>query len=194
MYLPKTTSLPEVEFEWKIPKWSNAIERDRARTYFQVYAACAALHFMEKALAELHAGHTKTWTEFKVPEEAIGCGFHEAVRGVLSHHVVIQRGQDRELPSVSADALECQSARHLWHAGSVRRCGAEHADLRRKRPRQVQGHRHHARGAELRSLPALRRAHVPGERQSAGDAPFPDVRSSTLNSHDGVTGVRVVAV
>ena len=49
MYLPKTTSLPEVEFEWKIPKWSNAIERDRARTYFQVYAACCALHFMEKA-------------------------------------------------------------------------------------------------------------------------------------------------
>src|SRR5208282_3908678 len=59
MYLPKTTSLPEVEFEWKVPKWSNAIERDRARTYFQVYAACAALHFMEKALAELHAGHTQ---------------------------------------------------------------------------------------------------------------------------------------
>ena len=37
IYLPKTTSLPEVEFEWKIPKWSNAIERDRARTYFQAY-------------------------------------------------------------------------------------------------------------------------------------------------------------
>jgi hydrogenase large subunit len=36
--LPKTTSLPEVEFEWKIPKWSNAIERDRASTYFQAYA------------------------------------------------------------------------------------------------------------------------------------------------------------
>ena len=93
MYLPKTASLPEVEFEWKIPKWSNAIERDRARTYFQVYAAAAALHFMEKALEELHAGRTKTWTEFKVPEEAIGCGFHEAVRGVLSHHVVIREGK-----------------------------------------------------------------------------------------------------
>ena len=36
---------------------------------------------------------TKTWTEFKVPEEAIGCGFHEAVRGVLSHHVVIREGK-----------------------------------------------------------------------------------------------------
>ena len=38
---------------------------DRARprsTYFQAYAAGMALHFMEKALAELHAGHTSTWT------------------------------------------------------------------------------------------------------------------------------------
>ena len=31
--------------------------------------------------------------DFKVPEEAIGCGFHEAVRGVLSHHVVIREGK-----------------------------------------------------------------------------------------------------
>jgi hydrogenase large subunit len=93
MYLPKTMSLPEVEFEWKIPKWSNAIERDRARTYFQVYAAAAALHFVEQALAELHAGRTKTWSDFTVPQDAIGCGFHEAVRGVLSHHVVIRDGK-----------------------------------------------------------------------------------------------------
>jgi hydrogenase large subunit len=93
MYLPKTTSLPEVEFEWKIPKWSNAIERDRARTYFQVYAASAALYFVEQALAELHAGRTRTWSEFTVPQDAIGCGFHEAVRGVLSHHVVIRDGK-----------------------------------------------------------------------------------------------------
>ncbi|MGA2427751.1 MAG: nickel-dependent hydrogenase large subunit [Candidatus Acidiferrum sp.] len=93
MYLPRTTSLPEVEFEWKIPKWSNAIERDRARTYFQVYAASAALYFVEQALAELHAGRTRTWSEFTVPQDAIGCGFHEAVRGVLSHHVVIRDGK-----------------------------------------------------------------------------------------------------
>ncbi|MGB9361438.1 MAG: nickel-dependent hydrogenase large subunit, partial [Candidatus Sulfotelmatobacter sp.] len=93
IYLPKTMSKPEVEFEWKVPKWSNAIERDRARTYFQAYAAACALHFAEKAMAELHAGKTKTWSDFKVPEEAIGCGFHEAVRGVLSHHVVIRNGK-----------------------------------------------------------------------------------------------------
>jgi hydrogenase large subunit len=93
IYLPKTALLPEVEFEWKIPQWSNAIERNRARTYFQAYSAAAALYFVEQALKELHAGRTATWTDFKVPDEAIGCGFHEAVRGVLSHHVVIRKGK-----------------------------------------------------------------------------------------------------
>ena len=88
--IPKTALKPEVEFEWKIPKWSNAIERDRARSYFQAYAAAVALYCCEKAMAELHAGRTETFTPFTVPDEAIGCGFHEAVRGVLSHHLVIR--------------------------------------------------------------------------------------------------------
>jgi len=93
MYLSRTAPLLEVEFEWTIPKWSNAIERDRARTYFQVYAAACALYSADQALDEVHAGRTKTWSEFTVPDEAIGCGFHEAVRGVLSHHVVIRDGK-----------------------------------------------------------------------------------------------------
>jgi hydrogenase large subunit len=93
IYLPKTAGKPEAEFEWKIPKWSNALERDRARTYFQAYSAAAALYFAEQAMKELHMGNTKTFREFKVPEEGIGCGFHEAVRGVLSHHVVIRKGK-----------------------------------------------------------------------------------------------------
>ena len=91
--LPKTASLPEVEFEWKIPRWSNALERGRARTYFQAYAAAAAVYFVEKALDEVYAGRLQTSTPYKVPEDAIGCGFHEAVRGVLSHHVVIRDGK-----------------------------------------------------------------------------------------------------
>ena len=91
--LPKTVSMPETEFEWKIPKWSNTLERNRARTYFQAYAAASAVYFVERALADLHAGQTKTWNSFKVPDDAIGCGFHEAVRGVLSHHVVIRNGK-----------------------------------------------------------------------------------------------------
>jgi hydrogenase large subunit len=88
--LPKTATKPDVEFTWRVPKWSNAIERDRARTYFQAYACACAYYFTEKAMAEVHAGRTATFTPFKVPDEAIGCGFHEAVRGVLSHHLVIR--------------------------------------------------------------------------------------------------------
>jgi hydrogenase large subunit len=93
IHLPKTVSMPEADLEWKIPKWSNTIERNRARTYFQAYAAAAALYFVDRALEEVHAGRTETAAQFKVPDEAIGCGFHEAVRGVLSHHVVIQKGK-----------------------------------------------------------------------------------------------------
>jgi hydrogenase large subunit len=91
--LPRTASKPEARFEWKIPKWSNTLERDRARSYFQAYAAACALHFVDKALAELNSGHDKTWEPFKVPKDAIGCGFTEAVRGVLSHHLVIRGGK-----------------------------------------------------------------------------------------------------
>ena len=60
--LPRTILKPEVSFEWKTPvdkqgtPLSNAIERNRARTYFQAYAAGCALHFIEKALAEVRGG------------------------------------------------------------------------------------------------------------------------------------------
>lgn len=91
--LPKSLTKPEVEFTWRIPKWSNAIERDRARSYFQAYAAAVAMYCVEKAMDDVRAGRTQTFTPFKVPDEAIGCGFHEAVRGVLSHHLVIRKGR-----------------------------------------------------------------------------------------------------
>jgi len=91
--LPRSASFPETRLEWRIPRWSNTIERDRARAYFVAYAAAAAVYFVEQALAEVRAGRTKTFTDFTVPDEAIGCGFHEAVRGVLSHHLVIRDGK-----------------------------------------------------------------------------------------------------
>jgi hydrogenase large subunit len=88
--LPKTGQLPETRLEWKIPRWSNTLERNRARTYFQAYAAAVASYFLERGLAEVHAGRRATWTPYEVPESGIGCGFHEAVRGALSHHMVIR--------------------------------------------------------------------------------------------------------
>ncbi len=91
--LPKTALRPEAHLEWKIPQWSNALERDRARIYFLAYSAAMALHFVEKALELVRQGETKVFQDFTVPDDAIGCGFHEAVRGVLSHHLVIRDGK-----------------------------------------------------------------------------------------------------
>ncbi len=93
MVLPKGHSMPEMELEWKVPAKSNAIERDRARSYHQAYSAAVALYNLEKALVEVRAGRTKSWADFKVPQEAVSVGFHEAARGVLSHHMVIRDGK-----------------------------------------------------------------------------------------------------
>jgi hydrogenase large subunit len=91
--LPKTPGTPEVRLEWTPPPFPNTIERNRARMYFVAYAAGMALHFVDQALNEVRAGNTKVFQEFTVPDEAIGVGFHEAVRGVLSHHLVIKNGK-----------------------------------------------------------------------------------------------------
>ena len=180
MYLPKTMSMPEVEFEWKIPKWSNAIERDRARTYFQAYAACCALYFAEQALGGIARRPDENLERIqssgrrdrlRIPRSGARSAF--ASRGD-------SRRQNRKLSSVSADSVECQSARYLRHAGAVRGCGAEHADLRREWAGQIQGHRHHARGAQLRSVPAVRRAHVSRQWQGAEDQPFAAIRQPDL--------------
>jgi hydrogenase large subunit len=73
-----------------VPRWANTLERDRARAYFLAYAAAMAMEFVEHALERVYQGDVRTFTDFKVPDDAIGCGFHEAVRGVLSHHLVIR--------------------------------------------------------------------------------------------------------
>jgi hydrogenase large subunit len=92
--LPTTSTMPETSFEWKIPEQgSNTLERGRARAYFIAYSAAQAVYFVEQALELVRAGDTKVFQEFEVPDEAIGCGFHEAVRGVLSHHMVIRDGK-----------------------------------------------------------------------------------------------------
>lgn len=97
--LPRSDELPEMTLEWKIPydkngqPLSNALERDRARAYFVAYSAAMAFTFLEQAMELVRAGDTKVFSNYEVPDEAIGCGFHEAVRGVLSHHLVIRDGK-----------------------------------------------------------------------------------------------------
>ena len=91
---PRPRLRPEVELRVEDPR-SGATPSSAtgpAPTSRPTPPACA-LYFVEKALAEVRAGRTKTWEPFKVPDEAIGCGFTEAVRGVLSHHMVIRDGK-----------------------------------------------------------------------------------------------------
>ena len=122
----------------------------------------------------------RTWTDFKVPDEAIGCGFHEAVRGVLSHHVVIRDGKIANYHPYPPTPWNANPRDIVRHARTLRGRRAEHADLRGERAGQIQGHRHHARRAQLRSLPAVRRAHVSRRGQDARDASFADVRGTTV--------------
>ena len=92
--LPKTAMMPEAEFEWKIPKWSNAIERDRATHLFPgLCGGDGAVLRGEGACRSSTPATRRPGRTSRSRKNAIGCGFHEAVRGVLSHHVVIRDGK-----------------------------------------------------------------------------------------------------
>ena len=178
--LPKTPDTPEVDLEWKIPQWSNAIERDRARIYFVAYAAGCAFHFLDRAFEEVRAGRTKTFENFDVPDDAIGCGFHEAVRGVLSHHMVIRDGKIANYHPYPPTPWNGSPTDSFGTPGPVRGRLQRHADLRGGRRGELPRHRHHARGPLLRPVPAVRRAHVPGQRQDDQAGALADVRGARL--------------
>ena len=171
--LPRTMSKPAVTFEWTIPRdsegrpLSNAIERDRARTYFQAY--CGGLR---TALRGEGAGRDPGRADQDLGAvHRAGRGVQRRVhrggprRAVASHGD--PRREDRELPPVPADAVERQRAGQLRDPGAVRGRGAEHPDLRGEPAGEVQGHRRDAGRAQLRPVPAVRRAHVPGRRQGS---------------------------
>ena len=125
----------------------------------------SALHNLERAQAEIRAGRTKSWNDFTVPEETISVGFHEAARGVLSHHMVIREGKIANYQPYPPTPWNGNPRDFHGTPGPVRGRGAEHADLRGERPGELQGGRHHAGGPLVRPVPALRRAHV---RQGQG--------------------------
>jgi len=161
------------------------VQRHRARSarsYFQAYAAACALHFIDKALAEVRAGTARPGSS-SVPRDSIGCGFTEAVRGVLSHHLVIRDGKIANYHPYPPP-LERQPARQLRDTRALRGLGAGAANLRRKPAGEVQRRGHHALGPQLRSLLALRRSHVPGKRARCWRKSTPPWRSSIRRSSE----------
>ena len=90
-------------------------------------------------------------------------GFHEAARGVLSHHMVIEDGKIANYQPYPPTPWNASPRDVYGTPGPLRGRGAEHADLRGERPGELQGDRHHAGGPLVRPVPAVRRAHVRGK-------------------------------
>jgi hydrogenase large subunit len=92
--VPEST-MPAMEFEWKIPQVWNAFERNRGRAYHLAYVNLVALDNWLICMDLLKRGYDKVHTPFEPPRKGtqIGVGFWGAGRGYLTHHAVIDNGQ-----------------------------------------------------------------------------------------------------
>ena len=106
-------------------------------------------------VAEVRAGQHQDLETVQGARGGIGCGFTEAVRGVLSHHMVIRRRKDRELSPVPADAVERSSATPTARRARTRtRCKTRRSSRRTAR-RNSRGSTSCARSAaSTRACPA----------------------------------------
>jgi hypothetical protein len=171
MVLPKTGGMPEMELEWTIPEKSNAIERDRARDLPPGLLGARRAAQPREGAGEIRAGRTKSWTTSRCPR-GVSVGFHEAARGVLSHHMVIRDGKIANYQPYPPTPWNANPRDVLRHARPLRGRRPEHADLRGERAGELQGRGHHAGRPLVRPVPAVRRAHVHrGGTRAQGRAP-----------------------
>ena len=106
---------------------------------------------------------------FEVPDEAFSCGFTEAVRGVLSHHMVIKGGKIANYHPYPPTPWNA-SVRDVYGTPGPYEDAVQNTPIFEENSAgQLQGHRHHARGAQLRPVPAVRRAHVSRPGQDPAD-------------------------
>lgn len=92
--VPEST-MPAMEFEWKIPSVWNAFERNRGRAYHLAYVNMVALDNWLICMDLLKRGYDKVHTPFELPTKGtqVGVGFWGAGRGFLTHHAVIDNGR-----------------------------------------------------------------------------------------------------
>ncbi|MEJ2097780.1 MAG: nickel-dependent hydrogenase large subunit, partial [Deltaproteobacteria bacterium] len=93
--LPKATIAgyrvsDETEFEWRIPDRVNAIERVRARAYYYAFSVYTMYLDVLKSLELVKSGNAKIWNKYSRPRNGIGVGMIDAMRGALSHWVVMK--------------------------------------------------------------------------------------------------------
>src|SRR5262249_408658 len=95
--------------------------------------------------------------------------------------------KDAHRPPPPADPVDGRAPRPVRHPRPLPGRGAEHAELRGEPAGAVQGDRHHARGPQLRPVPAVRGAHVPRQRQGAGEGALADDRRPLHLTRGGST-------
>ena len=93
--VPKATvagymNADELEFEWKIPKHVNTIERIRARAYYHAYSAYIMFNQVLAGLELVKSGNMKVWNKYEKNKDGFGVGMHEAMRGGVAHWVVMK--------------------------------------------------------------------------------------------------------
>jgi Ni,Fe-hydrogenase I large subunit len=110
-----------------------------------------------------------------VPDEAIGCGFHEAVRGVLSHHVVIRDGKIANYHPYPPTPWNANPRDIYGTPGPYEDAVQNTPIFEENGPENFKGIDIMRDSTQLRSVFALRRAHVPWQWEATRDAPFPNV-------------------
>ena len=171
MVLPRSPNMPEMELEWNVP---GEVQRDRARPRPHLPPGLQRADRAAQPRARDEGGPGRPDQELEQLQGSRHRGQLRLPRGgprrALAPHGD-PGGQDRELPALPADPVEREPSRRLRDSRALRGRGPEHADLRGERTRELQGDRHHAGGPVVRSVPAVRRAHVHRRGQGPqGDA------------------------
>jgi hydrogenase large subunit len=82
---------PAALLRWSIPERPNALERNRARAYQVAYAAMVAFADLLKAFDYIRRGEATMSVRFLIPDRKISAGFWESGRGMVTHHLVIDK-------------------------------------------------------------------------------------------------------
>jgi len=82
---------PAARLRWQIPERPNTLERNRARAYQVAYAVMVAYADLLKAFDYVRRGEVTMSVRFLHPERKISAGFWECGRGMVTHHLVIDK-------------------------------------------------------------------------------------------------------
>jgi hydrogenase large subunit len=90
IFMPKGQQAAST-LRWMIPERPNALERNRARAYQTAYTAIIAYSELLKAFDYIRRGEISMSVMVLPPEKKIAVGLWECDRGIVSHHLEINR-------------------------------------------------------------------------------------------------------